>query len=75
MAGPIQLGDVINFSKLAWDVYTFGWDNDFNASELPLLYTIAGCYTWPFYSLGFSFLDTGLWLHCPSQKMKSAFPG
>lgn len=33
MAGPIQLGDVINFSKLAWDVYKFGWDNDFNASE------------------------------------------
>ncbi|KAK6215356.1 hypothetical protein QIS74_08375 [Colletotrichum tabaci] len=33
MAGPIQLGDVINFSKLAWDVYRFGWDNDFNATR------------------------------------------
>ncbi|KAK1623925.1 hypothetical protein BDP81DRAFT_438373 [Colletotrichum phormii] len=33
MAGPIQLGDVINFSKLAWDVYKFGWDNDFNATR------------------------------------------
>ncbi|KAK1997603.1 hypothetical protein LX36DRAFT_578104 [Colletotrichum falcatum] len=33
MAGPIQLGDVINFGKLAWDVYTFGWDKDFNATR------------------------------------------
>ncbi|KAL2881198.1 hypothetical protein SGCOL_003489 [Colletotrichum sp. CLE4] len=33
MAGPIQLGDVINFSKLAWDVYKFGWDNEFNATR------------------------------------------
>ncbi|TDZ19079.1 hypothetical protein Cob_v007997 [Colletotrichum orbiculare MAFF 240422] len=33
MAGAIQLGDVINFSKLAWDVYRFGWENDFNATR------------------------------------------
>ncbi|KAK2055404.1 hypothetical protein LY76DRAFT_520520 [Colletotrichum caudatum] len=33
MAGPIQLGDVISFSKLAWDVYRFGWDNDFSATR------------------------------------------
>ncbi|OLN96931.1 hypothetical protein CCHL11_07408 [Colletotrichum chlorophyti] len=33
MAGAIQLGDVINFSKLAWDVYRFGWEKDFNATR------------------------------------------
>ncbi|KAK2017260.1 hypothetical protein LZ32DRAFT_577338 [Colletotrichum eremochloae] len=33
MAGPLQLGDIISISKLAWDVYNFGWANDFNATR------------------------------------------
>lgn len=33
MAGPLQVGDIVNISKLAWDVYKFGWDKDFNAGK------------------------------------------
>ncbi|KAF6831467.1 hypothetical protein CPLU01_06752 [Colletotrichum plurivorum] len=33
MAGPLQVGDIVNISKLAWDVYRFGWDKDFNAAR------------------------------------------
>ncbi|GJC88100.1 hypothetical protein ColLi_10938 [Colletotrichum liriopes] len=33
MAGPIRLGEVINFSKFAWEVYRFGWHDEFNATR------------------------------------------
>jgi hypothetical protein len=32
MAGPLQAGDIINFGRLAWDVYQLGWSEDHNAS-------------------------------------------
>ncbi|KAL0929666.1 uncharacterized protein CTRU02_215309 [Colletotrichum truncatum] len=33
MAGPIQVGDIVNISKVCWDLYKFGWDNDYNATR------------------------------------------
>jgi hypothetical protein len=33
MAGAFQLGDIINFGRLAWEVYQYGWINEFNACE------------------------------------------
>lgn len=33
MAGFIQPGDIINFGRLAWDIYRYGWSDDLNASE------------------------------------------
>ncbi|KAJ0369014.1 hypothetical protein COL26b_010606 [Colletotrichum chrysophilum] len=33
MAGPLQIGDIVNLSKVCWDVYRFGWDNDYNATK------------------------------------------
>lgn len=33
MAGLIQPGDIINFGRLAWDIYRYGWSDDLNASE------------------------------------------
>jgi hypothetical protein len=33
MAGPIQLGDMIKLTELAWTVYDYGWNPDYNASE------------------------------------------
>lgn len=28
-----QAGDVINFGKLAWQIYQLGWTDEHNASE------------------------------------------
>ncbi|KAF7561449.1 hypothetical protein G7046_g2690 [Stylonectria norvegica] len=33
MAGAIQIGDVINFGRLAWDIYRYGWSDEFNATK------------------------------------------
>lgn len=33
MAVPIQLGDVIRLTELAWTVYDYGWNPDYNAGE------------------------------------------
>ncbi|KAK7416812.1 hypothetical protein QQX98_005005 [Neonectria punicea] len=33
MAGFIQPGDIINFGKLAWDIYRYGWSDDLNATR------------------------------------------
>lgn len=33
MAGPLQVGDIINLGRLAWDIYRFGWKEDHNASK------------------------------------------
>ncbi|CAM1508571.1 Fc.00g054190.m01.CDS01 [Cosmosporella sp. VM-42] len=33
MAGPLQVGDIINLGKLAWDVYRYGWSDDLNATR------------------------------------------
>jgi hypothetical protein len=31
MAGPIQVGDLIKFTELAWEVWNFGWAEENNA--------------------------------------------
>ncbi|KAI9152034.1 hypothetical protein HJFPF1_09254 [Paramyrothecium foliicola] len=33
MAGPLQAGDIINFGRLAWEVYQLGWSEDHNATK------------------------------------------
>jgi hypothetical protein len=33
MAGFLQLGDIIQVSKAAWELYHFGWSDDLNAGE------------------------------------------
>ncbi|KAJ4129346.1 hypothetical protein NW768_007884 [Fusarium equiseti] len=33
MAGPLQVGDIINLGRLAWDIYRFGWKEDHNATR------------------------------------------
>ncbi|KAF7553918.1 hypothetical protein G7Z17_g3277 [Cylindrodendrum hubeiense] len=33
MAGVIQPGDIINFGRLAWDIYRYGWSDDLNATR------------------------------------------
>lgn len=33
MAGFIQPGDIINFGRLAWDIYRYGWSDDLNATR------------------------------------------
>ncbi|KAF5665145.1 hypothetical protein FHETE_6761 [Fusarium heterosporum] len=33
MAGPLQVGDIINLGRLAWDIYRFGWAEDHNATR------------------------------------------
>lgn len=35
MAGALQLGDIINLGRLAWDIYRYGWSDDLNASKFP----------------------------------------
>jgi hypothetical protein len=42
MAGPLQVGDILNLGRLAWDIYRYGWKEDYNASE---------CRAWCFYFL------------------------
>ena len=37
MAGLIQLGDVIQLGRLAWDVYEMGWKDDMRACEYYLV--------------------------------------
>lgn len=39
MAGPLQVGDIINLGKIAWDIYKFGWSDDLNASKFPMKHT------------------------------------
>lgn len=49
MAGPLQVGDVVNLARLAWDVYQYGWSDDHNASEYllpPFLKSTTPYYTW-----------------------------
>lgn len=33
MAGPLQVGDILNLGRLAWDIYRYGWKEDYNASK------------------------------------------
>lgn len=33
MAGPLQVGDVVNLARLAWDIYQYGWSDDHNATR------------------------------------------
>ncbi|KAK2731360.1 hypothetical protein CKAH01_09008 [Colletotrichum kahawae] len=33
MAGPLQIGDIVNLSKVCWDIYRFGWENEYNATK------------------------------------------
>lgn len=39
MAGPFQVGDIINFGRLAWEVYQLGWAEDLSASMYPWIST------------------------------------
>lgn len=38
MAGPLQIGDIATITKLAWDVYQFGFTEEHNASKLHLFH-------------------------------------
>jgi hypothetical protein len=31
MAGPIQVGDIIKFTELAWTVWNYGWASEYDA--------------------------------------------
>ncbi|KAF4983944.1 hypothetical protein FZEAL_769 [Fusarium zealandicum] len=33
MAGPLQVGDIINLGRIAWDIYLYGWSEDHNATK------------------------------------------
>ncbi|KAL3589432.1 hypothetical protein FPOAC2_11598 [Fusarium poae] len=33
MAGPLQVGDILNLGRLAWDIYRYGWKEDYNATR------------------------------------------
>ncbi|KAJ4246624.1 hypothetical protein NW762_013567 [Fusarium torreyae] len=33
MAGPLQVGDLISLGRLAWDVYRYGWNEEYNATR------------------------------------------
>ncbi|KAF9869676.1 hypothetical protein CkaCkLH20_12863 [Colletotrichum karsti] len=33
MAGPIQIGDIVNIGRICWDLYHYGWDKDYGATK------------------------------------------
>lgn len=33
MAGFFQVGDFVNFGRLAWQVYQYGWQDEHNAGK------------------------------------------
>ena len=52
MAGPLQVGDIINLGRLAWDIYRFGWSDDLNASK---------CHIFAFHSSHMRLSRKALW--------------